>query len=120
MMVVQRCGHADDQRIHFSGARKIRAGLQKAPGLHSTNLRRRDVLNVAAAFVDRVHLLLIHIQADHLIAVAVEIQRQWQADIPEPENGDAGFLVLNAGEGGHGRKEMSAGVPGAQCVVWKI
>lgn len=63
-----------------------------------------DMLDVAAPLVDGRGLLGINIEAQDLVAVAIEIECQRQAHVTKAKNANTGGFVLNFFEGGRARE----------------
>ena len=47
-----------------------------------------DVLDVAAALVDRLDLALVRVEADHLVALARKGDGQWKSYVSESDDSD--------------------------------
>src|SRR5581483_11723977 len=94
MVLVERRGDADDDRIHLRDLRVVGGGAETTPagGLH---IGRRDSENVGAAGAEGVDLLLVDVEAGDRELLLAEQERQRQADVAESDNADVRLARLN-------------------------
>lgn len=87
-ILVQRRGHAEDDRRHFLHPPKI-GGRRKSPGLHGiANGGRWNMFDIAATRIDRGHLCPVNVQPDDFHFVPGKLQAQRQPDITQSDDGN--------------------------------
>ena len=106
MVLVQRCRHADDHRVHAGDLRVIRRSA-KARLLRRFDLAGEDADDIGATGVERLHLARLDVEARHSELLAAEEQRQGQAHISHPDDANEGLpgvdLLLESGHPVFGR-----------------
>ena len=90
VILVQRRGDADDDRVHRGDLRVVGRGA-KAGLLRLANHFWQNANNVGAAGIERVNLVGCNIEAGDAKLLPAEQQRQGQPDISHPHNADAGL-----------------------------
>ena len=96
VILVQRSGDADDDRVHLADLRIIRRRLE-AVGLGGGDLLGRDAENISPAVVERVDLALIDVEAgDRKLLLAVE-QGERKPDVAEADDPDARLAGVRCG-----------------------
>ena len=94
MVVVERGGHADDDRIHFSDVGVVGCGVE-AGLLRGLNGARQDADDVRAAGVEDAYLVLGDIEAGDAEFFTAEEEGEREADIAHSDDADAGFAGLH-------------------------
>ena len=77
----KRRGHADEDSICLSERRRVRRRRQPVCGQARLQFACRDIPEVAATGLQRLHLLAVNVEADHGVAAADQIQCQRQPHV---------------------------------------
>jgi hypothetical protein len=93
-MLIERGGHADDDRVHLRDFRVICRGA-KSGLLRFLNGVGENANDVGTAGVEGFHLVRRNVEAGYPEALATEEQRQRQPNVSHPDDPDAGFAGLH-------------------------
>ena len=92
--LIQRRGHADDDRVHFREARKI-GGRAKVLGLHELlNLRLRDMLDVRLPAVQLLDFYWVGVKSRDAVSGLGKPESQRKSHVSKPNNSNAELRAL--------------------------
>src|SRR5471030_183378 len=92
MMIVERCGHGNDDGVHLRNARIVR-GWYETCSLCRLDFSSRNAHDVRAARGQGVDLLLVDVKAGDLKLLFAEQKNQRQADVTQPNNSQPGRAI---------------------------
>src|SRR5205814_9079632 len=92
----ERRWYTNDYSLHFLNAAEVRGRAKPLLLYDVLNRRPRNMLDVALALVNQVHLDRINIQSEHRNIRARKLDRQRQTDIPQTDNTDFHGFELTA------------------------
>ncbi|MEI6160582.1 MAG: tripartite tricarboxylate transporter substrate-binding protein, partial [Roseococcus sp.] len=95
LRLVQRRGDTDDHRVRGREDRLVRRGLQAPLEYVRPERLARDVLDVALAPGELVHLARVEVVAGHAEAGPRELDHQRQAHVADPDDDDVDVLALD-------------------------
>ncbi len=98
LVLVERRGHADGDRVHLFDEREIRSGGKPAGLHHVFEGVAHDVADIIVPGVDGLHLFGLHVEADGAVAGLCELHGQRQADVAEAHDADDGGPVFDFAE----------------------
>src|SRR5262249_8444817 len=94
VVLVQRCGHADDYRVHLTDTCKIGCSAETAP-TRGLDLVRQNTEDVGSTFIQSFNFIMIDIKpGDRELLLTVE-QGQRQAYIAEADNAYLGSTAFD-------------------------
>jgi hypothetical protein len=93
-VVIERRRHAEDDRIALGNSGEIGGRVEFARRQGFRDVLGRDVLDVAAAGMDRIRLRGIDIEADRANAGAGLGEHKRQTDVAETHDTDDGAAIL--------------------------
>src|SRR5208337_750698 len=94
VILTERSGDADDDRVHAGDLRVIRSGGETMRP-RRLDLRRGDAIDVRPAGLKNIYLLLVNVETGHGKRLLAEEQRQRQADIAHSDNAHLGSTRLD-------------------------
>src|SRR5271157_2254432 len=94
VILTERSGHADDDRVHAGDLRVIRSGGETMRP-RRLDLRRGDAKDIRPAGLKNIYLLLVNVETGHWKRLLTEEQRQRQADIAHSDYAHLGGTRLN-------------------------
>src|SRR5271157_1289416 len=94
VILTERSGDADDDRVHAGDLRVIRSGGETMRP-RRLDLGRGDAIDVRPAGLKNVHLLLVDVETGHGKCLLAEQKGQRQADIAHSDYAHLGGTRLN-------------------------
>src|SRR5882762_3751564 len=119
MILIQRCGDADDDRVHFLNAAVIRSRIETLLS-RLLNLAGFDAVDIGAALAQRGNLALVNIKSSHRELLLGVQQGKRQPYVAQSDDSHLGLAILNSFcefGNGCGRKCLAAHV---NWISWKV